>query len=303
MPSLYVAPQAAGLPTVPYLTVAEYKSAPTDVDVTSLVPLGTQQQQDDSLAEVILQASSAMDAHVHYTLGATLDTETARVRVRPDGYARVPVRGIPVQEIVSFQVGLVPSQLVALPATSGGNIWIEDNVIMVPVIAATSSPPPPTIFQPGDRLFCQWTYVNGYANTLLSQSANIGDTSLHLQSPLGIYPGTTLVIYDSGRSETVQVASSYVSSNGAGPVTVPLTSGLLFPHLTVGISVSNLPANAKKAAVLVTTAFIKTRGATGIVLSSIDGPADKEAALEGGAIEDISFAESLLSKFILPTFF
>jgi hypothetical protein len=299
---LYTAPQAAGLPTTSYLTVAEYKAAPTDIDVTSLVPGGSQQQQDDSLAEVIAQASSAMDAYVHYTLGATLDTETrARVRVTRDGYVRVPTRGIPILEIDSFQVGLTPSQMQSI--VSGADAWVEDNVIYMPVMAATSLPPRVALFGPGDRVFCQWTYVNGYANTLLTATASPGDTSLHLQSPLGIYPGTSFVIYDSGRSETVQVASGYASSTGAGPVVVPLATALLNQHLTVGISVSALPPNVKKAAVLVTTALIKVRGATGIVLDSIDGKATKEAGLEGGALGDIEMAQSLLKKYILPSYF
>lgn len=302
MPPLYVAPQAAGLPTTPYLTVAEFKAAPTDVDTTSLVQGGSQQQQDDALAVVISQASAAMDKFVHYTLGATVDTETrARVRVTRDGYVRVPVKGIPVQEVDSFQVGLVPSQMQTILA--GTDMWIDDNVIHVPVMAATSLPPRVALFGPGDRVFCQWTYVNGYANTLLAAVAAAAATSLSLRSPLGIYAGTSLTIYDSGLSEVVQVASGYVSNTGPGPVTVPLVSPTLNQHLTVGISVSALPPTVKKAAILWTTALIKTRGAAGIVLDRVGGRADKVSGEEGGALEDIALAETMLTPFILPTYF
>ncbi len=303
MPPLVTAPQAAGLPTVPYLTVAEFKAAPTDVDTASLYPGGSQQQQDDALAAVIGQASSAMDAYVHYTLGATLDTDTSRSRVRKDGYVVVTTRGIPVLEVDSFSIGLLPSQMTAVTSTAAADAYIEDNTIWMPAIASPTSPPRMSAYGIGDRVFCQYTYVNGYANTLLNATAAAGATSLSLRSPLGIYPLTTLVIYDSGLSETVQVASSYVASTGAGPVTVPLVSATVNQHLTVGISVSALPPNVKKAAVLWTTALIKTRGAAGVVLDSIDGHPDKMATEEGGGLEDIALAESMLSRYILPTYF
>ena len=297
--ALYVAPQAAGLPTTPYLTVAEFKAAPTDVDTTSLVPGGSQQQQDDALAAVILQASSAMDKFVHYTLGATVDTETrARVRVTRDGYVRVPVKaGIPILEVQTFQVGLVPSQMQSI--LSGADMWIDDNVIHVPVMAATSLPPRVALFGPGDHVFAQWTHVNGYANTLLASPAVAGATSIVVRSQLGIYPGTYLVIYDSGLTETVQVGSTYVPP----ATTIPLTSGLLFNHQTVGISVSNLPPVAKKASVLWTTGLIKTRGAAGIVLDRVGEQPSHVSSEEGGGLEDIALAESMLSTLILPTFF
>jgi hypothetical protein len=297
---LIVAPQAAGLATVPYLTTAEYRAAPTDVDLTSLVPGGSQQQQDDMLATLIGQASSWMDGYVHYTLGATLDIETARARVTRDGYVRVPTRGVPVQEIDSFFIGATPSRVQAVSAAAAADAWFQDNVIWMPVIVAGSSPPFVSQFGPGDRVFCRWSYVNGYVCTLLSATAHAGDTSLQLQSPLGVYAGTNLTIYDSGRTETIVVASTYTSSTGPGPATVPLVGALASDHLTVGISVSNLPARAKKAAVLATSAFIKTRGSAGLVLESIDAHAVKEATDEGGAIADLALAEMQLQPLVLP---
>ena len=73
--------------------------------------------------------------------------------------------------------------------------------------------------------------------------------------------------------------------------------------MQVGVSVSALPPNVKKAAILVTTAFIKVRGAAGLVLDTIDAHAVKEATDEGGAVADMAFAESLLARYILPTYF
>jgi len=298
--SLIVAPQAAGLPTTPYLTTAEFRAQPTDIDLTSLVPRGSQLQQDDVLAQVIAQASGAMDAYVHYVLGATIDTETRPgIRVRADGYVRVPTKAIPILEVTSFSVGLIPSQMQAI--TSGADAWIDENVIHMPLALATSLPPRTSAFGPGDRVFCRWTYVNGYPNTLLAATANAGDSAIQVPSALGVYPGSHLVIYDSGRSETVQVAASYVSTTAPGTTSVALAAPLQFPHETVGISVSALPPNVKKAAVLATTAFIKVRGASGLVLDSIE-PTGEKVVRETGAAGDLAMARDLLKRYVLPTY-
>ena len=45
----------------PYLTVAEYKNAPTSIDYNNLVVGGNQTAQDSELANVILRASSFMN--------------------------------------------------------------------------------------------------------------------------------------------------------------------------------------------------------------------------------------------------
>jgi hypothetical protein len=298
---LLLAPQAAGLPTASYLTVAEFKDAPTDVDLASLVSGGDQQQQDNQLATLIAQASAWMDGYVHYPLAATLDTETRRnVRITRDGYVRVPVRGVPILEVDSFSVGIVPSQMAAITSAPDG--WVEDNVIWMPVIV-TTIPPRTSIFGPGDRLFCTWSYVNGYANTLMASTAAPGASSISVASALGIYAGTNLTIYDSGRTETVVVASGYVSTTGPGPTVIPLAGALQFAHQTVGISVSALPPNVKKAAVLATTAFIKTRGSAGLVMDTIASGHPKEATGEQGGIEDLAMAEQLLQRYVLPTYF
>src|SRR5258708_17086809 len=242
-----------------------------------------------------------MDGYVHYPLAATIDTETRRnVRVGTDGYVRVAVRGVPVLELDTFSIGLLPSQMASI--TNLADAWIEDNVISVPAFSTISSPVRSTPFGPGSRVFCLWRYVNGYANTLLTSTTVAAATSISVASALGIYAGMSLVIYDSGRTETVGVAAGYVSTTGPGPTTVPLVSGLLYPHQAVGVSVSALPPNVKKAAILATTAFIKTRGSAGLVMDSISGGHPKEAMGEGGGIEDLAMAEQLLQRYVLPYF-
>lgn len=300
MPSLIVAPQAPGLPTTPYLTVAEFKAAPTDVDLSALVPGGTQQQQDDALTALIAQASSWMDGFVHYTLGATIDTETRPgVRVRADGYVRVPTRAVPILEVVSFSVGIIPSQSMSI--VSAADAWIDDNVIHMPVAVSTALPARMAIAGPGDKVFCEWTYVNGYPNTALAATANALDTSIKVASALGIYPGTTLTIYDSGESERVQVAATYTSTTAPGVTTIPLVSGLQFAHKAVGLSVSALPPNVKLAAVRATAATIQLRGSGGLVLDAVAGT--PRVATDSPAGQDLTLAKALLTRYVLPTYF
>jgi hypothetical protein len=293
--TLYIAPTAAGLPRTPYLTVAEYKADPDAVDYSSLVPGGSPQQQDDALAQRIWMASGRMDRFVHYVLGATQDTEMTRARVRRDGTVLVPTRGMPILEIDSFLVGGVPSALAAVTTAAAADAWVSRCTIRMPVIVANYV----AAFGVGDRVYCQWTYVNGYPNTLLAVDAAAGATSIIVQSSLGIYPGKQLTIYDLGITESITVASSYVGGFGSS-TTIPLVSGLVTGH-SAGVAVSALPSDVKKAAVLMTTAMIKTRGSGAMVMESLDDerPGRSET---GSALEEIALAESMLVSFVNPYF-
>lgn len=305
MPALILSPQRAGLPLTPYLTLAEFKAAPTGVEVSDLFPGGTQAQQDAALAARVLQASSWMDGFVHYVLGATVDTETAQVKVDRDGYVRVVTRGMPVLEVQSFSVGITPSQMASLAGVTDG--WISGrNVIQMPVFSVPNVPGPryPLGYGAGDRLFATYTYVNGYANTVLNASAAAAATSVTVASALGIYAGSALTIYDPAGNESVLVDASYATSAGTltGVQTVPLASPLQFAHTVTPqnpVAVSALPPAVKEAAILATTAFIRTRG--GGALVDEGGTAPREAGGGDGAkVEDLAMAEMLLARYVNP---
>lgn len=300
MAPIYTAPNAAGLPYTPYLTVAEYQNDPDAIDTSDLVPGGTPQQNADALYQKIIQASSWMDTFCHYVLGATIDTETCRARIRSDGYLKVPTRGVPIREIEYFNLGLFPSGMASLSNSVIGDIWTEENIIWIPAYLSENSGGRTGVsfFGPGDKVFCQFQYVNGYANTLLSGNVSAGGTSIPVKSSLGIYPGMQLTIYDIGFTETILVDSSYVGGVGAS-TTIPLQVGttLQFNHSS-GVSVSDLPATAKKAAILATSAHIKTRGGGAMIMESVteENPGKEESG-EAGGVEDLALAASLLQKF------
>ena len=58
-----------------YLTIAEYKNAPTAIDYSNLVNGGTSAQQDAELSTVIQRASSFIDIYVNQPLIAQNFTE------------------------------------------------------------------------------------------------------------------------------------------------------------------------------------------------------------------------------------
>jgi hypothetical protein len=59
----------------PYISVAEYKNAPTAINYDMLVVGGNAAAQDAELAEVILRASSYMNEYLNQNLVATQYTE------------------------------------------------------------------------------------------------------------------------------------------------------------------------------------------------------------------------------------
>lgn len=240
-----------------YLTIAEFKNAPTSLDINNLVSGGNQAAQDAELANVILRASSYLDEYLNQNLVAKRNTETQRVRVNNQGYVALHPNNNPIIALESFLYGASPNDLQTL--TDPSQCWFEAQQVLVPLsqMAATYSSAGPLSFGGStarQQLFTRYTYVAGYVNTTIV-SATAAATSLTVASGLGIVAGGSLRIYDGANSEMVTVASTYTY----GSTTVPLTSALGFTH-AAGVAIGNLPNAIKQAAILVTTAFIRIRG-------------------------------------------
>jgi hypothetical protein len=301
--SLYVSPLAAGLPRTPYLTIAEFKAAPTSVDFGDLVLNGTQQQQDDALIQVIARASSEMDRFVHYVLAATKDTEQRRARVRSDGTVPVPLRGIPLLELDTFLVGTTPSTMQAIGGVSPQDTWHEDNVLFVPVVLASN-----LSWGIGSKVYCRYTYINGYPNTLLVAGTYMaGASSLVGVSSLGFYGGQQFTLYDSAQagSEVLTVANSYIGGQGAS-TTIPLAAPLAATHVASAsnpIAISALPPAVKDACIKWTSGLIKTRGGGALEMDTVEQTRPSKMDVgEGGGLEDIAMAEAMLATLVLPSY-
>jgi hypothetical protein len=263
----------------PYITVAEYKNAPTSIDYDNLVVGGNAQAQDAELANAILRASSFMDEYLNQNLNASTQTETQRVRITGQGTIALHPNNNPIISLQSFSYGADPNNLVALPDPS--KAWFESQQVVIPLanMATTYSSQGPLAFgpygAPRQQIYTRYEYTSGYANNLIA-SATAAASSLTVQSADGIVAGMKLRIYDGASSERVTVSSSYTY----GSTTVPLTSALTYTHAS-GVGISNLPQTIKEACILITTAFLKVRGDRSLTMSITTQPTGN---ISGGAL-------------------
>jgi len=240
-----------------YLTIAEFKNAPTSLDINNLVSGGNQQAQDAELANVILRASSYLNEYLNQNLVAHKQIETQRTRITSQGYVALHPNYNPIIALESFQYGSSPNNLQAI--TDCSQAWFEDQQLIIPLseMTLTSSSAGPLSFgsaAPRQQIFTKYAYVAGYVNTTITV-ATATATSLTVASGTGFIAGQILRIYDGALSETVTVASTYTY----GSTTVPLTSALVSSH-AAGVAIGNVPTAVKQAAILLTSAFIRVRG-------------------------------------------
>jgi hypothetical protein len=282
------APYAGSYASVtPYITAAEYLASPTGVNVSQLVPRGTQDQNSDALDQVILRASSYVDQICNQVLGATVDVESGRYRVRRDGSVAVPTTFSPIIAVNDISAGFSPSSMTSLPSLS--DVWIDRKVIMFNLGSIQLGSAFSALTGDG-KVYASIQYVNGYANALLTVAASAGMTSLTLDNVLGMTVGTQLFIADPGSSETVFVTA--VNGN-----VITLASPLMFAH-QVGVNVSSLPNAVKQATILLTSALIKTRGTEAIVMGQLRAQPAQTAVAEDGGLQEVAIARDLLNKFV-----
>ena len=249
----------------PYLTIAEYKNAPTSIDINNLVIGGNQQAQDAELARVILRASSFLDEYLNQNLAAQTYTETQRTRFTTEGFVSLHPNNSPVISLQAFQYGSDPNNLQTLSDPSVS--WFENQQIVIPLsqLSLTYSSQGPLQFTGAGsnyyRIFTKYTYTAGYVNNPIA-TATAGATSMTVSDATGIVAGGIYRIYDGANSETITVGSGYVY----GSTTVPLASALAYTH-AAGVTFGNLPTAIKQATILVTTAFLRVRGDSSMTMA------------------------------------
>jgi hypothetical protein len=253
--------------STPYVTIAEFKQAPTAIDVDDLVGGGTSAINDQELANVIARASSWIDSHCGQVLASTEDTEALRASIDRRGFLKIHPRYFPITQVVSLSYGPLPSLLASVDVST---LWIEQQSIVFPISGFSSAFSGPIQFSGNysttQEQFVELTYVNGYPNTVLSSSVTASVSSLPVTDLTGFSPGQRFNIFDGASSEIVRVALSHVPSDGAGslPLHVPTT----YAH-AIGINTSALPPAIKQAAIYVTSAVLKARGNAALVMQSI----------------------------------
>lgn len=278
----------------PYISVAEYKNAPTALSISSLVVNGNQNAQDAELASVILRASSYMNEYFNANLVADEYTETQRIRFsQSSGYFALHPNNSPIISLSSFEYGSNPNSLYALADCS--KVWFEGQQIIIPspLIGFNYSSQGPLAFgsvSPVGWTFTKYTYVAGFVNTVI-EAAAAGDTSIVVLDPTGILPGQPYRIGDGTKNELVYVDDNYVY----GSSTVGLQSALVFSH-EAGATFYNMPAALKQACILITSAFIKMRGDASTTMQYTTNPSGNVAGATryGG---DIAVALDMVNKY------
>jgi hypothetical protein len=279
----------------PYISVTEYKNAPTSLPLSTLVVNGNQQAQDAELANVILRASSFMNEYLNQNLVADQYTETQRIRYSASGgYYALHPNNSPIISLSSFQYGANPNELYAISDCS--KCWFEGQQIIIPspLLGFNTTSQGPIQFggiNPTGWTFTKYTYVSGFVNTSLASNIAIGATSIVVDDPTGIIAGQRYRLIDTYKNEWVTVSSTYTYGNS----TVTLSSPLVFAH-DAGAVFSNMPNVLKEACVLITSAFIKMRGAGSLTMQYTTTPASNTPNVERYGNE-IALALDMVNKY------
>ena len=275
-----------------YLSLAEYKNAPTAIDYDNLVVGGTQAQQDAELLTVIGRASSWINTHLNQSLIARTMTEQQRTRMTPQGNLIIRPEINPVIAFNSLSYGATPTNLTVVNDLTP--LWFEDDKVIYPIaqtsLSYSSQGPLAFGFPPSSQsqIYVSYNYTAGYVNTLGSGSA--GSKNVTVTNPVGILPGQIINFYDGQYSERLQVASNY--TYGANPVT--LTTNMAYTHTSA--TFSGMPAAVKEAAILVVTDFLKVRGDNSLTM------AVTTRATSGPSVQDIIGSDLALAKELLRPF-
>lgn len=304
-----VNPSAGGfIAPVPYISVSQYKYAPTAMDTETLEPDGGAIDQTQVLADVIGRASAWADRIVFGTspsakgasLCASQSIQTGFVRMI-NGELRLSCDYKPILELSGLSLGTGPGDIAGATQDVANQIRFGIRTIYVPgePILPVGGSRMGLVSRSG-RIYAVWSYVAGYAHLRLAADADQGESTIEVEpngpagTLLGVYPGTPLGIDDIGVTESVNVQS-------VSGTTITLDSPLANDH-TVPVEgpdfipVTAIPADVQQAVIFLTTALIKTRGDNSIVLDEITEPTKLQSTAD--AVQgDIDTAMAMLAPF------
>ena len=279
-----------------YLTIAEYKNAPTAIDYNNLVVGGTSAQQDAELSSVIQRASSWIDIYVNQPLNAQNFTEQSRARISQEGFLVLSPDYNNIVSLNSLSYGVTPTNMTAVSDGALQSCWFEKSQVIYPMsqvgLSYSSQGPLSFGFPPStrSRIYASYNYTAGFCNGLIA-SATAGGTSFTMVDPIGLTAGTVVTIYDGANTEQVVVSPTYAY----GSSTVNITGTLKYTH-TSGVAVGNMPQAVKEAAILATTEFLKVRGDNSLTM------AVTTRASSGPSVQEIIGSDIALAKQLLAPF-
>jgi len=282
----------------PYVSVQEVLSSASAaaIDFSNLIENGSAAVQNRALYELIVRASAMADRYTmgqYGTLNATSNTENGRYRPNRLGQIVVNPHFTPIIAVTDFKSGYGPGNgLWDIEVTADTCSIEREQFIMTYTSSIGLISGPLTIsggyWAPDKELFCQWTYINGYANSFTSSQVTAGSTTITLNDTTGVIAGQNLFIWDGVNDEYVTVSS--ISGN-----TLTLANPVLFTHGT-GVNVSALPADVKQAVIHFVIGLVKQRGQGGIVISETGEPVATTPKAQN-SMEDFLLAYDLLHPF------
>lgn len=229
-----------GAPT-PYLTLDELKRNPIYSQLRQMVPNSSPTDRDAELSRIISRVSAMINGEVNQNLAATVDKEVGEVVISPRGDLNIITRGSPIVDVLSVSVGNNLYNLT--PITDFSHLVLSDWCITIPGAGGglfSGNLPGLGFGRPGQRLWAEWIYINGFPVTTLTEAAAAGDTSITVSDSTGIVANQTLLTIEDGiYLETVTPTA--VTGN---VLTVP---ELMCSH-QVGVGVHDLPGDIKNAA-------------------------------------------------------
>lgn len=261
--------------TEPYISAAEFKASPTGLNVNQLAPGRDAAVNADTLATMILNASSWADGICNQVLACTTEIMFGNYRVQGDGRVLIPVTQIPIVQVNSVAIA-EPGRPIDIRDDLDGTTFPAPNVVSIPYSGI-------------GRADVQIEYLAGYPNTFMTADAAQGVTVLTVTDTLGLVPGSRVTIYDPGKTEIITVLSTTAT-------TITLAAATTKQH-SAGTNVSALPPAVKQAVVLLTAVLIKTRGAQAIVLQSTPGAPSTQQDMDPAARTLLGQAMNLLTPF------
>jgi len=276
-----------------YLTIEEYRAAPTALATNNLVPGGDQAAQDNELAAIIKRASTFLDNTARQKLYATSATQNERVRIK-DGYFVLRAYQDRVKSVDAFAWGATPTSLTAaatpIPVSS---YFIEENRVLF----LTGSPGVQWVGSLNmlatpisGSVFASWMYTAGWFTTRLAVQAAIGATTVTVEDPTGIQPGAFLRLIDGARVADAQVSTTYTPGSAVVPLFAALTEA--FP---AGAGFTEVEGDAKEACILATSHYIKDRKSGGFVMAGQSATVDQTTDAQLGP--DLERARQLALRF------
>lgn len=229
-----------GAPT-PYLTLDELKRNPIYSQLRQMVPNTSPTDRDAELSRIISRVSAMINGEVNQNLAATIDKEVGEVVISNRGDLSILTRSSPIIDVLSISVGSNVYNLT--PVTDFSHMVLDAWRIIIPGAGGgmfSGNLPGLGFGRPGQRLWAEWVYVNGFPVTTLAEPATAGDTTITVVDSTGILPNQTLLTIEDG-IYLEMVTPTAVNGN---VLTIP---ELMCSH-QVGVGVHDLPGDIKNAA-------------------------------------------------------